>query len=485
MLRFIVRKVAYLIPVLLAVTALTFLLIKLLPGDPAINVLAPSATQQAVDQIDTKLGLHKPLVVQYVDWVGRAVTGDLGQSYQNDQTTASALKQRLPVTLELLFLSQLLALAVSVPMAILAARRPNGLLDRLSTGAAFGFLSVPNFILGVVLVLLFAVKIHWFGATGYVPLTQKPLQNLRSLVLPSVTLAVAEMATYLRLLRTDMIATLQEDFVMMAKSKGLSDRAILLRHALRPSSCSLVTVGGLNLGRHLVGPPRQPPGAHFWFGTDENGRDMLSRTIYGARVSLMVGFASIFLGLVIGGGLGVVAGYYQGRIGTFIMGCMDVMLAFPALVFALVIVTFLGASLLNVTVAIAVISIPQIARIIRASTLTFAEREFVMAARTLGAKNWRIITREILPNVILPAASFVLIAVALAIVGEGTLAFLGLSVPAPQPTWGGMINEGRTFLEIDPYISLIPAAAMFVTVLAFNFAGDSLRAFFDVKEGAL
>jgi peptide/nickel transport system permease protein len=236
---------------------------------------------------------------------------------------------------------------------------------------------------------------------------------------------------------------------------------------------------------NLLGPPRLHPSGKFWLGTDENGRDMLSRIIYGARVSLIVGFASILLGLLIGGTLGIIAGYYKGRIGTFIMGCMDVMLAFPALVFALVIVTFLGQNLLNVTVAIAVISIAPIARIIRASTLTFAEREFVMAARTLGAKNWRIITREILPNVILPAASFSLIAVALAITGEGTLAFLGLSVPAPTPTWGGMINEGRSFLELDPYISLIPAAAMFITVLAFNFAGDSLRAFFDVKEGAL
>jgi peptide/nickel transport system permease protein len=253
MLRFVVRKLAYLIPVLFAVTALTFLLIKLLPGDPAINILGPSATQKAVDQIDTKLGLRKPLVVQYVNWLGRAAKGDLGQSYQNNQTTSSALKQRLPVTLELLVLSQLLALAISIPLAILAARRPNGILDRLSTGASFGFLSVPNFILGVVLVLLFAVKVHWFPATGYTPLTHSPLQNLRSLVLPSVTLAVAELATYLRLLRTDMIATLQEDFVTMAKSKGLSDRHILLRHALRPSSFSLVTVGGLNLGRLIGG----------------------------------------------------------------------------------------------------------------------------------------------------------------------------------------------------------------------------------------
>ncbi len=260
MLRFIMRKLAYLIPVLFAVTALTFLLIKLLPGDPAVNILGPSATKQAVDQIDTKLGLRKPLVVQYVDWLDRAVHGDLGQSYQNNQSTSSALKQRLPVTLELLLLSQLLALAISVPLAILAARRPNGILDRVSTGAAFGFLSVPNFILGVVLVLIFAVKIHWFPATGYTPLTQNPLWgsnsapgNLRTLFLPSVTLAVAELATYLRLLRTDMIATLQEDFVTMAKSKGLSDRHILLRHALRPSSFSLVTVGGLNLGRLIGG----------------------------------------------------------------------------------------------------------------------------------------------------------------------------------------------------------------------------------------
>jgi peptide/nickel transport system permease protein len=252
-LRFIIRKVAYLVPVLFAVTALTFLLIKLLPGDPAVNILGPSATKQAVDQIDTKLGLRKPLVVQYADWLGRAAKGDLGQSYQNNQTTSSALKQRLPVTLELLFLSQVLALVIAVPLAILAARRPNGILDRISTGAAFGFLSIPNFILGVVLVLIFAVKFHLFPATGYTPLTENLTKNLRSLVLPSVTLAVAELATYLRLLRTDMIATLQEDFVTMAKSKGLSDRHILLRHALRPSSFSLVTVGGLNLGRLIGG----------------------------------------------------------------------------------------------------------------------------------------------------------------------------------------------------------------------------------------
>jgi peptide/nickel transport system permease protein len=234
-----------------------------------------------------------------------------------------------------------------------------------------------------------------------------------------------------------------------------------------------------------VGVPRSHPNAHFWFGTDELGRDMLSRVIYGARVSLTVGFASILAAFLIGGSLGLIAGYYGGKLGTVIMGCMDVLLAFPALVFALAIVTFLGQSLRNVTIAIAVVSIAPVARIIRASTLSFAEREFVTAARTVGAKDWRIITREILPNVLPPAASYSLIGVALAIVGEGALAFIGLSVRAPTPSWGGMIAEGVSFLNHYPYISLIPAAVMFVTVLALNFAGDSLRAFFDVKEGML
>jgi len=234
-----------------------------------------------------------------------------------------------------------------------------------------------------------------------------------------------------------------------------------------------------------VGPPRTHPNSQFWFGTDELGRDMLARVIYGARVSMIVGFASIFAAFIIGGGIGIVAGYYGGKLGRFLMGCMDVFLAFPALVASLAIVTFLGQSLRNVTIAIALVSIAPVARIIRASTLTFAEREFVTAARTLGAKNRRIIIKEILPNVLPPAASYSLIGVALAIVGEGALAFLGLSVRPPTPSWGSMINEGRSFLEHDAYISLIPAAAMFLTVLSFNFAGDSLRAFFDVKESAL
>ncbi|MFI5041042.1 MAG: ABC transporter permease [Acidimicrobiales bacterium] len=235
----------------------------------------------------------------------------------------------------------------------------------------------------------------------------------------------------------------------------------------------------------FVGPPNTSPGAKYLLGTDELGRDMLSRIIWGARVSMVVGFTSIGIGLLIGGTLGIIAGYFRGRLGAFIMGCMDVLLAFPTLILGLAIITFMGQSLRNVVIALGIISIAPISRIIRASTLTFSEREFVSASRSLGARNFRIVTREILPNVALPTFSFALVAVAIAIVAEGALAFLGLSVKAPTASWGGMINEGRSLMALHPYLSLIPAAVMFLTVLAFNFAGDSLRSFFDVRESAL
>ncbi len=247
----------------------------------------------------------------------------------------------------------------------------------------------------------------------------------------------------------------------------------------------LASVLPLKSPTSTIARPSLGPGRHFLLGTDDIGRDMLARVVYGARVSIIVGFTSIAIGLMVGGTLGIIAGYYRGRVGSLIMSVMDMMLAFPTLVLALGIITFLGQSLRNVVIALGIISVAPIARIIRASTLTFSEREFVTAARSLGARNFRIITREILPNVALPTAAFALVAVAVAIVAEGGLAFLGLSVKAPTASWGGMINEGRSQLQRHAQVSLIPAAVMFLTVLAFNFVGDSLRAYFDVREGSL
>jgi peptide/nickel transport system permease protein len=251
--RLIVRKIVQLILVLLVVSLSSYVLLSALPGDPAVTILGPSATESSVKKLHHQLGLDKPLLVQYGHYIGHAVTGNLGKSYETTQPVAQAIRQRLPVTLELLILSQLVAFAIAIPAGILAARRPDSIFDVVSSGAAFGFLALPSYVLAVFLVYAFAVRSHIFPATGYTPLTQNPIENLKSMVLPVTVLALPELAAYLRLLRTDMLATLQEDYITLAKSKGMSERFILLRHALRPSMFSVVTVAGLNFGRLLSG----------------------------------------------------------------------------------------------------------------------------------------------------------------------------------------------------------------------------------------
>jgi peptide/nickel transport system permease protein len=230
---------------------------------------------------------------------------------------------------------------------------------------------------------------------------------------------------------------------------------------------------------------RQPPSPEHWLGTDTIGRDILSRIIYGGRVSLLIGVATIVLGLVIGGTVGIVAGYFRGRTETIITGVADVMLAFPPLILALALVVFLGRGVQNIILALVVLSIPSLVRITRAATLAVAQREFVLASRTLGAGHWRVIRKEVLPNVVPPMASFALLAIAIVIVAEGALSFLGLSVESPTATWGNMISEGRQVLTEAPHVARIPCAVMFLTLLSFNFVGDRLRSHFNVKEAGI
>ncbi|MFC4115006.1 dipeptide/oligopeptide/nickel ABC transporter permease/ATP-binding protein [Nonomuraea zeae] len=235
----------------------------------------------------------------------------------------------------------------------------------------------------------------------------------------------------------------------------------------------------------LAGPPQSGPSLAHPFGTDGLGRDVLSRVVYGARVSLGVGVGAVLLGLGIGAPLGILAGYRRKAADAVIMAVNDVAQAFPALVFALAVVAFAGANLRNVLIVLGVLGIPSWVRLIRGATLTYAEREFVLAARVLGTRDGRILWREIVPNVAVPAASYAFIGMAVVVVAEGSLAFLGLSVQAPTPTWGGLINEGRTLMETAPHVVLAPSVVMFLTVLSFNLVGDRLRSLADVRESGL
>ena len=250
---FVARRLFYLLPVLIAVSLLTFSIASLLPGDLAYTILGDQAPPENVAALRRDMGLDQPIWWRYLSWLGNVMQGDFGRSFRTGQTVLQAVSERLPVSIELMLLAQVGALAIGVPLAIVCAARSGGPLDRFMTGSAFGMLSVPTFLSAILLIYLFAVELRWLPATGYVPFAEDPLANLRFFVLPSLTLALAEWPGIMRVLRSDMIATLQEDYIALAKAKGLTPARILFVHALKPSSLTLVTITGINIGRLIGG----------------------------------------------------------------------------------------------------------------------------------------------------------------------------------------------------------------------------------------
>ena len=250
---FVGRRLLYVLPVLFAVTLLTFLIASLLPGDLASTILGDQATPEKVEALRAQMGLDLPLWQRYLHWLWGVLHGDLGRSFRTGETVLAAVVDRLPVSLELMVIAESLGLLIAIPLAILCAVKQGSGLDRVLTGLAFGKLSLPSFLVAILLIYLFAVQLNLLPATGWVPFAEDPAANIRSFVLPAVTLAFAEWPVLMRVLRSDMIATLQEDYIAMAKAKGLRPARILLVHALKPSSLTLVTVTGINIGRLIGG----------------------------------------------------------------------------------------------------------------------------------------------------------------------------------------------------------------------------------------
>ena len=252
--KMIAGRLTRLVLTLLVVTFITFISTNLLPGD-SVNALIPIEAQQDrefVEQIREEWGLNDPMVVRYGRWLGDAVQGDLGRSLVTGQPVTDEITHRLPITLELMAVAIGLSLLIAVPLGVFTGYREGRRSDRVISGLAQAGLSLPGFVIGLILIYVFALRLHWFPAVGWNRLSNGIGPNLKTVALPALALAITEIAVYTRVLRSDMIATLKENYILSARAKGLTDRFILFRHGLRPSLLTLVTVVGLNIG-FLIG----------------------------------------------------------------------------------------------------------------------------------------------------------------------------------------------------------------------------------------
>ena len=286
-----------LIATLFAVTFLTFLMVALLPGDPVDTILGTGPRAPGIEEtIRDDLNLDDPFFVRYVSWMGNAVTGDLGTSYITDQPVSDTIVSRLPVTAQLAFMSIFIAVVIAIPVGVLGAYKQGKWPDTVTSSAAQVGLSIPNFVFGIFLIWLFAVQLQWFPASNWNRFSDGIVDNMRTAILPAVSLALAQMALFSRLVRSDMMATLRENYILSARAKGLSDRYILFRHALRPSSLSLMTIVGISFGALLGGTVIVEqffavPGLGFSLIAAINGRDIL--VIQGITVFIAAMFVII------------------------------------------------------------------------------------------------------------------------------------------------------------------------------------------------
>lgn len=268
MLKYFTKRLVALVLIIIAISIGSFYMIHLLPGDLATVILGTGNTPENRRKLYEQLGLNKGLVQQYFTWMGHVLQGNLGESYITHESINSTIAKALPVDIEMIVISQILAFAAAIPLAMKAAKKPNGLFDRFSNGLTFGLLSIPSFIIVVYLVLFIAIKAHVPG-TGPASFTRFPSwgwlfsdtgmfftdlkNNLMSMLIPSLTLSIGSFVVYFRVLRSDLISTLQEEYITMARSKGISRRRIMWRHAFRPSSVALLGTAGINIGGLIAG----------------------------------------------------------------------------------------------------------------------------------------------------------------------------------------------------------------------------------------
>src|SRR5438094_789332 len=408
MLAEILRRLMATVPVMGVVDIAVFALLHVTPGDPAVIIAGDYATTDDIARIRARLGLDQPFHTQVAIWLGRVVRGDLGTSIFSGLPVSTLIGQRAATTIWLTLFAMLISVGVGVPIGVVAAWRKGSWLDRAVMVFAVSGFSMPTFWLGFILVYVFAITAGWLPVQGYTPLAGGVGSFLSHLILPALTLSVVYMALIARMTRASMLGVLDEGLVAPGLWSGDPQQ---MRTAQR----------------------LQPPSAVRWFGSDHFGRDVYTRTLYGARVSLVVGAAVALVSLALGTTLGLVIGFYR-RLDTVMMRVMDGLMAIPAILLALALMAMMRASVRNVIIALVIPEIPRVIRVVRASVLSLREHAMVEAARALGVGTPRILLFYILPALVAPLLVQATYMCASAILFEAYLSFLGARPPPHIPS---------------------------------------------------
>ena len=529
---YIAQRVGIGLLTLLGMSIVIFGMLRLAPGDIVDILFSTGGYVNPVERvaIEKELGLDRPVWVQYLEWMRQILTGDLGKSYRYDLPAWEIIRPLIPVTLELAILSLIVSVALGVPLGVISAVRQDTPLDYALRVFSLAGLSMPSFWLGMVIILGLVAWIGWIPPVTYVSPSENFWLHAVQFALPSLAVGYRSSALIMRITRSSLLEVMREDYIRTARAKGQSGSVVIWRHALQNAILPVVTVigiefafliGGLVVTETVFNLPglarfcrKKPlgaiggllmvvmfltavfanqlathdpiatdagqslarPGPDHWLGSDHLGRDIYSRVVHGARVSLIVGLASTLLGSVFGGIIGLLSGYVGGKTDLITQRVMDILQGLPLLVLALVMSAALGPSIPNVVLAISIPIIPRAARVIRASVLSIREMQYVEAARAVGLRHVRIAFRHVLPNTMGPFIVLCTAQLGSAILVEAALSFLGLGVPEPYPSWGRMLSvSAAEYAQKAPWLVLFPGLAISLAVFGSNLLGDALR----------
>ena len=538
MIRYTIKRLLYLIPILFGVTFLTFLMLYLAPSDPISMKYSSMATvgdSKYIEEKKEEMGLNDSFIKQYVRWSKNVLSGDFGISTKYNVPVKDEIAKRLPKTLALTGTSILITIFLAFPLGIISAKYKNKWIDYIIRFFSFTGISIPSFWLGLMLMYIFSVKFKLLPIVGS--------KGIKSLILPSVTLSVWLVAVYIRI-RACILEEINKDYVVALESKGISSSKIMLFHILPNSLLTIITMFGMSIGSILGGTTiietifeyrglgkmaadaitnrdyflmqgyviwtaiiyvvinllvdilyksfnpdyqnyeaiSQAPNSTYLMGTDYVGRDIFSRILYGGRYSLLIALLVTLLVAFMGIVIGLISGYLGGIIDIFIMRIVDMIMAFPYIVFVIAVVTIFGGGLKNLILAMTLISWTNYARVTRAMVISLKNNDFINQAKLSGASNIRIMYKYLAPNVLPYLIVLTTQDIANNLLTLSSLSLLGIGVQPPTAEWGLMLSEGKKFIQTAPWILFFPGLAIFICVVVFNLLGDSLRDILDPKK---